>query len=121
MQVTLSNAPISAIEADALLILQFDADARPASESYDAIRASNAQWLADVESSGEAKGKPFETTVLHRPEGFQAKRLILLGAGKAAKFDSATLRRLVGAAVRKAKSNGAANLALALDPALATA
>ncbi len=121
MQVTLSNALLTAVVADALLVLQFDPDSRPASESYDAIRASNAQWLTDVETSGEAAGKPFETTVLHRPQGFQAKRLILLGAGKAAKFDSATLRRLVGAAVRKAKSNGAANLALALDPALATA
>ena len=120
MQVTLSNAPITAVEADALLILQFEADSRPESASYAALGAANPDWLNDVESSGEAKGKPFETTVLHRPQGFQAKRVILAGAGKATQFDPAALRRLTGAAVRKAKSNGAANLALALDPAYAT-
>ncbi|MBI2687550.1 MAG: leucyl aminopeptidase [Acidobacteria bacterium] len=120
MQVTLSNQPITAVSADALLILQFEADGRPATASYDAVRASNADWLNEVESSGEAKGKLFETTILHRPQGFAAKRIALAGAGDAAKFDPAGLRRLVGAAVRKAKQNGAADLALALDTAYAT-
>ncbi len=120
MQVTLTSQPLSAIEADALLILQFEADGRPASPSSDALRASNGPWLDDVESSGEAKGRLFETTILHRPQGFAARRVVLAGAGKAAQFDPSTLRRLVGAAVRKAKSNGAASLALALDPAFAT-
>jgi leucyl aminopeptidase len=120
MQVTLTSQPLSAIEADALLILQFEADGRPATPSSDALRASNGPWLDDVESSGEAKGRLFETTILHRPQGFAARRIVLAGAGKAAQFDPASLRRLVGAAVRKAKSNGAARLALALDPAYAT-
>ncbi|MFN0101295.1 MAG: leucyl aminopeptidase [Bryobacteraceae bacterium] len=121
MHVTFSNEPIAAVETDALLILQFEADGRPATASYDAVRAVNAEWLGDVESSGEAKGRLFEITVLHRPPGFQTKRLVLAGAGKADKFDSAALRRVVGAAVRKAKGSGAAKLALALDGAYATA
>jgi leucyl aminopeptidase len=117
MQVTLSSSPITAVAADALLILQFEADSRPESASRAALAASNPDWLHDVESSGEAKGRLFETTVLHRPNGFLAKRVLLAGAGKAAQFDPAALRRLTAAAVRKAKSNGAAHLALALDPA----
>lgn len=120
MKVILTNESITTVEADALLILQFEADGRPATPSYDAIRAENDGWLDDVESSGEARGKLFETTILHRPAGFLAKRLVLAGAGKAASFDPSVLRRLVGAAVRKAKNNGSARLVLALDPAYAT-
>jgi len=120
MQVILTNQPITAVEADALLILQFEADGRPTTPSYDAVRASNAAWLEDVETSGEAKGRLFESTVLHRPQGFAAKRIVLLGAGKANKFDASMLRRIVGAAVRKAKTTGAARLAFALDAAYVT-
>jgi leucyl aminopeptidase len=120
MQVILTNANLTAVEADALLVLQFEADGRPATPSYDAVRAANPDWLADVESSGEAKGRLYETTVLHRPQGFAARRVVLAGAGKAAKFDPPTLRRLIAAAVRKAKQNGAARLAFALDAAYVT-
>jgi leucyl aminopeptidase len=120
MQVILTNQPMNAVEADALLVIQFEAEGRPATPSYDAIRDSNAAWLDEVESSGEAKGRLFEITVLHRPQGFGAKRLVLVGAGKADKFDPAVLRRLVGAAVRKSKLNGAAKLVLALDDVYAT-
>ncbi len=120
MQVILTNANLTAVEADALLVLQFDADGRPSTPSYDAVRAANPEWLADVESSGEAKGRLYETTVLHRPQGFAAKRVVLAGAGKAAKFDPPTLRRLIAAAVRKAKQNGSARLAFALDAAYVT-
>src|SRR5687768_4463859 len=110
MQVILTNQPLTAVEADALFILQFEAEGRPATPSYDAVRAANPDWLQEVESSGEARGKLFETTVLHRPQGFKAKRLVLAGAGKAEKFDAAVLRRVVAAAVRKAKGNGTARL-----------
>jgi len=120
MQVTLTNQPLTAIEADALFVLQFEAEGRPDTPSYAAVRAANPEWIDEVEKSGEAKGRLFETTVLHRPQGFRAKRLVLAGAGKSDKFDSATLRRLVGAAVRKAKANGCAMLALALDETYAT-
>jgi len=120
MQVILTNQSFTAVEADALIVLQFEAEGRPATPSYDAVRAANPEWLAEVESSGEAKGRPFETTVLHRPQGFQAKRLVLAGAGKADKFDPAALRRLIGAVVRKSKGNGAAKLVFALDDVYAT-
>lgn len=120
MQVILTNQSVNSVEADALLILQFEAEGRPSTPSYDALRAANGEWLADVETSGEAKGRLFETTVLHRPQGFQARRIVLAGAGKADKFGPPTLRRLIGAAVRKAKANGAARLAFALDEAYVT-
>jgi len=60
----------------------------------------------DVIASGEAAGKMFETTLLHSPAKLKAKRLLLMGGGKAKSFSSSDLRKLAGAAVRtlKAKS-----------------
>ena len=41
---------------------------------------------ADLIASGEVTGKMLETTLLHKPQGLKAKRLLLIGGGKAKKF-----------------------------------
>jgi len=41
---------------------------------------------AAVVSSGEVTGKMFETTLLHAPAKLKAKRLLLVGGGKAKSF-----------------------------------
>ncbi len=83
----------------------------PALESRDAAVRAAAQ---DAIASGEATGKAFETTLLHRPTGLKAKRLLLVGGGKAKKFSAAELRRLAGAAVRTLKSKSIRSFAFAL-------
>ena len=60
----------------------------------------------DVIAGGEVTGKAFETTLLHRPPKLKAKRLLLLGGGKAKTFSAFDLRRLAGAAVRTLKAKG---------------
>jgi leucyl aminopeptidase len=74
----------------------------------------------DVIASGEVTGKSFETTLLHRPAGLKAKRLLLVGGGKAKNFSAAELRKLAGAAVRTLKSKSIRSFAFVL-PANATA
>jgi leucyl aminopeptidase len=120
MKITLTAQPIENVEASALLILQFEKEGRPASAAMEKLRAANAALLEEVESSGEARGKMLETTVLHRAAGFAARRVVLAGAGKAAEFTPAALWKLVAAAVRKAKANGAPALALVLEGEQAT-
>jgi leucyl aminopeptidase len=61
---------------------------------------------ADVLATSEVTGKPFETTLLHNPAQLKAKRLLLIGGGKAKTFSSFELRRVAGAAVRALKSRG---------------
>ncbi len=61
---------------------------------------------ADLLTSGELTGKPFESNLLHKPAGLKAKRLLLIGGGAAKKFTSYDLRRVAGAAVRTLKSRG---------------
>jgi leucyl aminopeptidase len=61
---------------------------------------------ADLLSSGEVTGKPFEMNLLHKPAGLKARRVLLLSGGSAKKFASYDLRRLAGAAVRTLKARG---------------
>jgi leucyl aminopeptidase len=68
----------------------------------------------DVISSGEVTAKLFEATLLHNPTGLKAKRLLLLGGGKAKTFSAAELRKLAGAAVRTLKGKNIHSFALVL-------
>src|ERR1700716_230911 len=68
----------------------------------------------DVISSGEVTAKMFEPTLLHRPAGLQAKRLLLLGGGKANDFSAAELRKLAGAAVSTLKAKNICSFAFVL-------
>jgi leucyl aminopeptidase len=71
---------------------------------------------ADLLSSGEVSGKPFEINLLHKPAGVKAKRLLLISGGAAKKFTSYDLRRIAGAAVRALKSRGIRSFAFIAPP-----
>ncbi len=73
----------------------------------------------EVTASGEVTGKLFETVLVHRPQGLKAKRLLLIGGGKAKNFSSYEVRKLAGTAVRFLKPKGIRSFAF-LTPALAS-
>jgi leucyl aminopeptidase len=83
----------------------------PSVESGDAAVREAAK---EVIASGEVTGKAFEITLLHRPTGLKAKRLLLVGGGKAKTFSAAELRKLAGAAVRTLKGKNILSFAFAL-------
>jgi leucyl aminopeptidase len=99
------------VETDCLVVLALDRssatgkDAKP-DVAIDTAEAAIRDAAADVISTGEVTGKPFETTLLHHPLNLKAKRLLILGGGKAKSFTAYELRRLSGAAVRALKSRG---------------
>jgi leucyl aminopeptidase len=66
----------------------------------------------DVIASGEVTGKAYETTLVHRPHGLKAKRLLLIGGGKAKSFSTVELRRIAGTAVRHLKSKNIKSFAI---------
>jgi len=115
MNTNLSSSSPSQLETDCLVVVVLDqteettskkdqsAKSKPA-PSVSASDAAVRDAAKDVVSSGEVTGKTFETTLLHRPQGLKAKRLLLLGGGKAKSFSSSDLRKLSGAAVRTLKS-----------------
>jgi len=111
METKLLYDPLDQISADALAIGVFE-DHDP-SIPFPAVQS----WLADLKASGEFSGKPAESAVLYNPPGFAAKRLIVVGLGKRAKFDHAALRRTVGSTVRTWKQKGIKTLAWSLKGA----
>jgi leucyl aminopeptidase len=104
MQITIERKPLEQIEADALVVPVFEG------------RKEARFGAGDLFDAGEIAGKSLELTLLHHAPGMAATRVLLAGAGKPEKFDSAELRRLAGAAVRHLKSKSVKKIAWALDP-----
>lgn len=106
MKVQVEKVSPTEWETPALILLEFEGEGT----GWDEFR-----------SAGEITGKPLEMTLLHRPSGYQAARVLLVGAGKSAHWKPADLRKLMGAAVRflKGKSISAASLALPASSASA--
>ena len=103
MNITIERQPLEQIETDALVV--------PVVEGRKEERFGASALL----DSGEVKGKAFELTLIHRPPGVAAMRVLLAGGGKAEEFDTAQMRKVVGAAVRHLKSKSCKNVAFALE------
>ena len=117
MNTNLSSTAPSAIETDCLVVVvldQTEKDQTDKGKPTPSVATSDAAVSAaakEVITSGEVTGKTFETTLLHHPAGVKAKRLLLLGGGKAKTFSASDLRRLAGAAVRTLKAKNIRNFA----------
>jgi leucyl aminopeptidase len=109
MQIITERRPLEQIETGALVV--------PVFEGQEEARFG----AGELVKAGEIAGKAQEFTLLHRPPGVAATRVLLAGAGKLEKFDPAELRKLAGAAVRYLKSRSIRNIALALEAGRATA
>src|SRR5258706_2637599 len=115
MNTNLSLTAPSQVETECLVAVVLDqGDKDKPAAIVDCGDAPVREAAKDVIASGEATGKSFETTLLHRPAGLKAKRLLLLGGGKAKNFSAAELRKLAGAAVRTLKAKSIRSFAFAL-------
>jgi len=106
MKTTLSLSAPAQIETECLAVVVLDrsekdrgADQKP-ELSVETSDAAVRDAVAEVIGSGEVSGKMFETNLLHRPAKLRARRLLLLGGGKAKTFGSSDLRKLAGTAAR---------------------
>ena len=127
MEIQIETAPLETLKADALAVVCFEteekeensSDASGGLISQDSPIAAQSGWLAELRTSGEFTGKLYEMTVLHRPEGVAAKRLVIVGGGKKEKFSGVEARRIGGVLVRALKPKGIRSLVLALEPSQA--
>jgi leucyl aminopeptidase len=103
MQITLETKPFIAVETDALVSYVFE-ETDPVQGRIVEVDQSAGGLLRKLAKSGELTGKTLEFTLVHSPAGLKAARLLLVGAGKRAQFNSATLRKIAGAALRYLKS-----------------
>ena len=131
MRTELKFAPVSGIATELLAVLAADTQTAkgPDAEPQPVILSSDpaVQAVATaVIGTGEYKAGANETLLLHAPAGVAAKRLLIVGLGKAAKATVHSVREAAGTAVRFAKPRGIRELVLALPsadslPAAATA
>src|SRR5579863_1906563 len=127
MKTILHTASSSQLDTECLVVTVVDNAAEPKNDGKpakpkpqpltDDKNVLNA--AADLLASGEVTGKMLETTLLHKPSRLKAKRLLLLGGGKAKNFSSAEVRKLAGAAVRALKSKGVKSFAFAAPNSMA--
>src|ERR1017187_6202237 len=111
MKTTLSTASPSQFETECLVVPVLDAAENNNGDKSDKhnpqVQSDDKAVLdaaADLIASGEVTGKMLEIALLHKPSGLKAKRLMLIGSGKAKNFSSYELRKLAGAAVRNLKA-----------------
>src|ERR1700731_4924650 len=103
MQITLETKPFATLETDALVSYVFE-DAEPVQGRIAELDQFADGLLRKLATGGELTGKTLEMTMVHAPRGLKAARLLLVGAGKREKFDSAVLRKISGVALRYLKS-----------------
>jgi len=129
MKTTLSRSPLAETETECLVVVvldQTEADrkakeksAKDKDKDKNEVRVETSEpavreAASDLIAGGEVSGKIFETTLLHRPTRLKAKRLLLLGGGKAENFSSSVLRKLAGTAARFLKQKGIGSFVFAV-------
>ena len=127
MNTKLLLAPASDVETELLAIFAVDAAAPKAAKPEVRLLAADdalSKAAQGVLDSGEFKAECCDTLLLHNPAGLKAKRLLIVGLGKAAKVTPHEVRKGAGTAVRFAKPRGLREIVLAapiadgLDPKL---
>jgi leucyl aminopeptidase len=110
VKIEFRHEPIAQLSGSALVAYVFEGS--PASSgSVERLPSESLSLLQELQSSGELSGKAYECTLIHRPPGLAAAKLLVVGAGKKDKFNSAQRRRLAGTAVRYLRSRGVHDLA----------
>jgi leucyl aminopeptidase len=113
MEIKLNFQTPSEIETECLAVAVVDEGEGSTNKPRVFSNDSNIRNAAhDLISSNEVTGKAFETSLIHKPHGLKAKRLLLIGAGKAKSFSTMELRKVAGAAVRFLKPKSVKSFAL---------
>jgi leucyl aminopeptidase len=125
MQISVITSPAEKLVADALAVICFEdeetvetqgtAPAAQAPKLLDPEITTQAGWMAELRSSGEFTGKLYEMALLYHPQDLAAKRLVVVGGGKRAKFSQVEMRRIAGVLVRSLKAKGMRTIALLLE------
>jgi leucyl aminopeptidase len=115
MKLQIVSGPAEQVAADAVAFVCYEKEGGEAAP----LLARQGGWLQDIRDSGEFSGKLYEFSVLHRPEGLAARRLVIAGGGSREKFSPVEARRLAGVLVRSLRAKGIRTLALVLEGATA--
>jgi len=124
MNTTVSLFTPAQVETESLVAVVLDHSASTEKNKKPELKVASSDAAlqsaaADLLSSGELTGKPFETNLLHNPAGLKAKRLLLVSGGTAKSFSAYDLRKIAGTAVRSLKPRGIRSFAFVAPPSIA--
>jgi leucyl aminopeptidase len=104
MDIRLLSRSFAEVDSECLVVVALDHGDKQKNEPRLAFKdAVLDKAIAELVASGEITGKAGECVLLHRPQGLRAKRLAVVGGGKAKNFNQAELRKAAGTAVRLLK------------------
>lgn len=110
MKIEFRDEPLVQLASSALVAFAFEGS--PTSNgTLERLPAETRSLVQELQSAGELTGKAFECTLIHRPAGLAAAKLLVVGAGKSEKFTESQARRLAGTAVRNLRARGVRDLA----------
>src|SRR5881392_2706097 len=116
MKIEFISSSLAQLLTPALAVTGFEGS--PASSgTAELLPPETRSLLEELKAGGELTGKALETTLLHRPPGLAAKKLLLVGAGKREKASRDLTRKLAGAVTRYLRARGLHELAWAVDGA----
>ena len=113
MEIKASSQHYYEIECDALAVAVYEGE--KANEGWlGELNQRTGGTLTSLSETNEFTGKAGESAYLLNPGEVKAKRLLLLGVGKEAEFDTHTTRKLAGTATRALRKKKARNIAFVL-------
>ena len=117
MKTELSYKPASRTKTELLVAFAVDrATGKDAKPAIELLTSDSALKIAAniVLKSGEFKAATLDTVLIHAPAGLPAKRLLVVGLGKAAKANVHDARKGAALAARAAKPKGIREIAIAM-------
>lgn len=115
MDVRLIASTFAEVDTECLTVFAVDhGDKQMAAPRLAGKDAAVEKAIAELISSSEITGKAFETVLLHHPQGLKAKRLLVIGGGKASSFSHVELRKAAGTALRYLKPKMIKSCAIAV-------
>jgi leucyl aminopeptidase len=110
MNITVQQGGIQASKADAIIVNLFEGVTEPAGATGVVDKALDGA-IGEVIAGGDLRGKLGQTLVLYPRGAIPPRRVIVVGLGQPDQFDLEKVREAAGAAIKQAKSVGAANVA----------
>ncbi len=118
MELRLITANLADVESECLVAIALDHAEKADKQKSEPKPAPRDPALekatAELMASGEITGKAQEAVLLHHPQGLKAKRLLMVGGGKAPGFTHVELRKAAGTALRYLRSRSIKSCAFAL-------
>ncbi len=110
MKITVKQGGIQFEEAPLVVVNLFEGVTEPGGATGAVDRALGGA-IREIIAAGDFKGKSGETALLYTRGNFPAKRVLVVGLGKAEKFDLEAVRQASATAARKARDLGLPRLA----------